>query len=246
MKKLLLLFLLLPSLSLNAQNPCDYNLFLNFEDTNCLSHLSIDTTHFKHNIWQIGHAEKAGIDSLACKTKVIVTDTMHPYPVNDTSVFIIKNMVTPGFYYDCRLFSGQYYVQTDSLKDFGKIEFSADHGTTWIDIINNSAYSSTFQWYTKPVLTGHSRTCKSFDGMFCDLGSVFHLQIGDTVMFRFSFISDSIFDNSAGLMFDNFEFIDFIEGISEIRFTPIKSMIFPNPGKGVFTIEFEAMSAIFV
>ena len=58
-------------------------------------------------------------------------------------------------------------------------------------------------------------------------------------MFRFSFISDSIFDNSAGLMFDNFEFIDFIEGISEIRFTPIKSMIFPNPGKGVFTIEFD-------
>ena len=88
-------------------------------------------------------------------------------------------------------------------------------------------------------MTGHSKTCKYFDALFGDLGSVFNLQLGDTILFRFSFISDSVFDNQGGLVYDNIYFFDFVEGMSEIRFKPIRSKIFPNPGSGIFTIEFE-------
>jgi hypothetical protein len=58
-------------------------------------------------------------------------------------------------------------------------------------------------------------------------------------LFRFTFISDSIYDNLGGLMYDYLYFFDFIEGISEIRFKPIRSSIYPNPTSDLFTIEFE-------
>ena len=37
----------------------------------------------------------------------------------------------------------------------------------------------------------------------------------------------------------NICFADFVEGISDIHFKPIKSAIYPNPSEGVFTIEFD-------
>ena len=40
-------------------------------------------------------------------------------------------------------------------------------------------------------------------------------------------------------MFDNLCFADFVEGISDIHFKSIKSVIYPNPSAGYFTIEFE-------
>ncbi len=138
------------------------------------------------------------------------------------------------------MFYGQYAVQTDSLNDYGLIEFSPDNGTTWIDIINDTLYSSTFLWYSpKPVLTGNSYGWEHFDVSMADIGSVFNIQLGDTLLLRFSFISDSIADNQDGLMYDNLCFTDFVEGISETSFKPIKSKIFPNPVKRIFTIEFE-------
>jgi len=240
MKQIITLFLLLNVQFIFSQIPCDdHYLSINFDDTTCLSRLSIDTTFFKHNIWQIGVSHKSVLDSTACHTKAIITDTTHPYPINDTSVFVILSLVTEGAFYGCRVLNGCYYVQTDSLKDYGKMEFSPDKGVTWIDMLNDTAYSSSFIWYSKPVLTGHSRTCRYFDALFGDLASVFNLQLGDTLLFRFTFISDSIYDNLGGLMFDNFVLYDFIEGISKIRFTPIKSKCYPNPASDIFTIEFE-------
>ncbi len=41
----------------------------------------------------------------------------------------------------------------------------------------------------------------------------FPIELGDTVLFRFSFISDSIDNQKDGLMFDNIRFMDFTEGI---------------------------------
>ena len=43
----------------------------------------------------------------------------------------------------------------------------------------------------------------------------------------------------AGIAFDNICYSEFIEGISDIHFTPIKSVIFPNPSAEYFQIKFE-------
>jgi hypothetical protein len=240
MKNFIVLFFLLNASVLTGLAQCsDQMLYINFDNPDCMERLTIDTTYSHHNSWQIGLANKAGLDSNVCTTKVIITDTAQPYPVNDTSVFIIKSAVTQGIYFDCRNFTGNYYVQSDSLKDYGKIEFSPDRGFTWVDMINDTNYYNNFKWDTRPVLTGRSKTCRFFWGAFFDLGSTFNLNMGDTVLFRFTFISDSTFDNMGGLVFDNFAFGDWVEGMSEIRFTTIRTNVYPNPGDDRFTIDFD-------
>jgi len=240
MKRILFFFLLLIAACLSLHAQCnDQFIMINFDDSYCIDHLFIDTLSHHHNSWQIGHANKPMADSSVCNSKLIVTDTTQPYPVNDTSIFIIKSLVTPGIYYDGRMFSGYYYVQTDSLKDYGKIEFSPDRGLTWIDMINDTNYTYNFQWNPKPVFTGKSHSCRLFWGSFFDLGSTFNLNLGDTVLFRFTFISDSVFDNLSGLMIDDIHLNDFVEGMSEIRFKTIRTNIFPNPGNDFFTIDFD-------
>ena len=225
-----------------GQAPCD-NYCLNFEDTTCLHNLVIDTTAFPQNIWQIGRPQKPSFDSAASPSNVIITDSIHPYPVNNYSVFIIRNMATMGDIYGFGMLQGEFNVQTDSLHDYGRMEFSPDNGTTWIDLINDTLYN-TFIWYTeKPVLSGNSHGWKNFEVLLADIGSVFNLHLGDTLLFRFTFISDPVPETLGGLMYDNFCFTDFVEGISEIHFKPIKSKIYPNPSNSIFTIEFENPSS---
>lgn len=243
----LFLIMALGTQLVHSQTWCDFQFTLNFDDTICLHRLSIDTVNYPNNRWQIGFHNKSTLDSTACKTKVIVTDTLNPYPVNDTSVFTLKFRLSNGIAYGCKMLEGDYYVQTDSLNDYGKIEFSPNNGTTWVDFINDTAYSSMISYIGDiPVFTGRSIKCKHFNLAICDIGSVFNVQSNDTLLFRFTFISDSIYDNLGGLMFDNLEQWDFVEGISKTRFKPIKSIIYPNPSADFFTIDFEnATDAVF-
>ncbi len=239
MKSLLFFTSFLSFTSLNAQFCFDQFYCLSFNDTICRYHLSIDTSN-TNNIWQIGLAQKSMMDLTACNTKTIVTDTLNAYPVNNRSVFTITNIATQGDYYGFKTFSANYYVQSDSLNDFGKIELSLDKGINWIDIINDSTYSNHFFWYSsKPVLTGRSYVCKNFSVDLADLPAIHNFQIGDTILFRFTFFSDSTFDNLSGLIFDEICFIEFVEGISETRFNSIWSKIFPNPSSNLFNIEFD-------
>ncbi|HNW98560.1 MAG TPA: T9SS type A sorting domain-containing protein [Bacteroidales bacterium] len=242
MRKLIIFLFALNIHTIYAQLPCD-NYCLNFDDTLCMCRLTIDTINYSQNIWQIGKTQKQIIDT-AYPSRTIITDTINPYPINNHSVFIIKNTATFGDIYGCKMFQGKFYCETDSLKDFGKIEFSPDNGTTWIDLINDSVYNASITWFSqKPVLTGRSGGCKYFDVVLADNGSVFNVNIGDTLLYRFTFISDSIDNNLNGLMFDDLCIQDFVEGISETHFSPVKSKIYPNPSKDFITIGFDNPNA---
>jgi hypothetical protein len=238
MKKIILLLLMLNVHFIYSQTPCD-NYCLNFEDTLCLSTIVIDTATVQNNLWQIGRSYKPYFDSAQSPKNVIITDSINPYPVNNHSVFISRNMATMGDVYGFRMFTGAFNVQTDSLHDYGMMEFSPDNGATWVDMINDTVYN-VFVWYSqKPILTGKSPGWKYFDVLLADIGSVFNIQMGDTLLFRFTFVSDNIAENLGGLMYDDFCFFDFVEGISEVQFKPIKSKIYPNPSIRNFMIEFE-------
>ncbi len=75
MKRIITLLLIVNVQFLFGQDPCE-NYCLNFEDTTCLSHLTIDTTAFPLNIWEIGHPQKPLFDSAASTPNAIVTDTI--------------------------------------------------------------------------------------------------------------------------------------------------------------------------
>lgn len=230
-----------------AQTPFIFSQYLcdqyaiNFEDTSsCTKQLVIDTIANPNNIWQIGKPQKTIFDSAFSLPNVIVTDTVNSYPVNDTSLFIIKNQETNyGFVAPHTvILSGHYRVNSDSLNDYGMIEFSPDNGVTWIDLLNDTVYNSYYYWkLPKPVLTGNSSGWQDFYVNLARLGPLFNIQIGDTVQYRFTFISDSIADTFDGLTYDNLIFEDWVEGIDELGFDLINSIAFPNPVRKSLTIE---------
>ncbi|MBM3435030.1 MAG: T9SS type A sorting domain-containing protein, partial [Bacteroidetes bacterium] len=55
----------------------------------------------------------------------------------------------------------------------------------------------------------------------------------------FTFYSDDNPDLMGGLMYDDLCFYEFAEGISETRFKPMRTTIYPNPSGSFFTIGFD-------
>lgn len=241
MKKLLLLstFLFL-RIAITAQTFCSFGM-INFDfENNYCENLQIDTTTYPFNSWQIGKPQKSNFNSALSPQNAIVTDTVNTYPVNDTSVFYFVATAEWGYVAGAAAsIGGNYWVDSDSLNDYGTIEVSPDNGNTWIDIVNPGIYSSSINWATPiPVLTGKSNGWVLFVAGLSSLGPLFNVQFGDTIRYRFTFISDSIPDSLDGLMFDDFGFDDWAEGIEEFNNGNIFSSTNPNPASEQLSINF--------
>jgi hypothetical protein len=232
MKNILLLLLLSATCYSQILDSDIYQ--LTFDDTTHYGKLFADTVSNPENMWQIGSPQKNILNEAFSPPNVIITDTINPYSINDTSIFKIIHRVNIGLALEQRMeVSGHFKVDSDSLKDFGLIEYSPDNGVTWLNMINNQS----FDWGSeKPVLTGLS-DWTYFGVSFDDLG--YDLEIGDTVQFRFTFISDSIQENRGGLMFDDLFFFDFYEGVNSQIYTEFYSLGYPNPCDQWLNIEFE-------
>lgn len=242
MRQFILGIFLIITNSLIAQFPCwtgEYLYSINFDDGQCMEGLYIDTVSNINNIWQIGAPQKNLFNSAYSAPNSIVTDTVNTYPINDTSSFIISHIAGSGFYYGhTASIQGYYMANTDSLNDFGSIELSPDNGNTWIDIINDNSVLSA--WNSQiPTLTGNSNGWQYFDFNVLSTAGTLGITSGDTLKYRFTFISDSNLDSLDGLMFDNFLFQDYVEGVNEIGFDNIESKTLPNPAMKTVTIEFD-------
>lgn len=131
---------------------CSINLFAQIEIYECVGdfyfdnetppfeYLYIDSVNNPQNIWQIGIPEKDNIPLPYSPNVSIVTDTMLPYPTNDTSSFIVAvcHYSQYGFapYVAVSNWELNYYIDSDSLNDFGMIEISVDQGNTWWDLLS--------------------------------------------------------------------------------------------------------------
>ncbi|MFH2143611.1 MAG: T9SS type A sorting domain-containing protein [Bacteroidota bacterium] len=239
MKSEISILLLLISFFSYSQIPdyCDY--MIDFEDTNQFFRLEIDSVSNPNNIWQIGVPNKQNFNSSLSHTHAIITDSINSYPVNDTSFFIVRHIASycQGFYYTYIAgIKGYFKVNSDSLNDYGTIEFSPSNGYEWIDIINDQEYSY-FDWYNKPVLTGNSYGWEYFSVNIAEIFGEFWIFPGDTVLYKFSFISDGIQTNKDGLMYDDLRFEDWAEAIEDIDSNKTMSFIFPNPANSEINIE---------
>ncbi len=223
-----------------SQNYFDYN--INFEDTSQFFRLEIDTSSNPNNIWQIGEPQKTIFTSAYSVPNAIVTDTVNSYPVSDTSTFVIKHVSCPsGFQMPHTvILSGKYQVNSDTINDFGILEFSPDNGNTWVDLLTDTIYQDQgcYDWWSaKPTLTGNSSAWTDFYVWVAGFGPVFNIQPGDTVRYRFTFVSDGIQTNKDGLMFDDLHFEDWAEGINTVK-SQFNSKIYPNPTSGNVEIQF--------
>lgn len=234
MKHLTILFLLCWTKFSYAQNQFCYQ---NFHfDQGQPTNLFIDTVSNPNNIWQIGIHNKANFYYNISLPNVIITDTVQPYPVNDTSSFIITAQSCGGFQQNIiggvgfAEIKGYYQVLTDSLNDYGLIEISFDQGANWLNLLEDSLRNNyVFSVPQDFTLTGNSGGWGYFELNFERLGELYSVDFDDTVLYRFTFISDGNPEALPGIMFDDVIFNDHITGIDELDGHLKHFTIFPNP-----------------
>ena len=158
----------------------------------------------------------------------MITDTINTYPINNMSSFVVSY---PSF--NCADIQGDYFCDTDSLNDYGTIELSIDNGQSWIDLINDNANAQSSY---KPNLTGNSGGWQFFNLVFYNYTQTFQ---EDSVLVKFSFISDSIDTQHDGIMFDNLTFCISTNTQNLSQLNNLK--VFPNPTSDILNFQFEEL-----
>lgn len=208
---------------------------IDFDSPNSLNNrIIIDTISNPNNVWQIGVPDKTIFDSAYSLTHAIVTDTINPYPSNDTSSFILKH-IRPGDIAGNESLQLNFWFKfnSDTLSDYGMVEASIDNGTTWINLLTEDT-TYYFEWIdTKPILTGNSNGWQNFALELHTL--TYELGYSDTLLYRFTFISDSVQTNKDGWMIDDFQLADWWEGIKKYNNSDFIN-IYPNPSDGEISI----------
>jgi hypothetical protein len=243
MKPVFTFLLLLVACACHAQNTQDWNWFCNFESPiSSNGQFIIDTQTYHHNSWQIGKPQKPVFSSASSAPNAIVTDTVNPYPTNDTSVFIVKHVKSkfPVIVFSIRF---DYKLDIDS-GEIAKIEVSGDSGLHWINVMTEDT-TYDFDWYsTKPRLDTSVHQWQSFylsmtgwaDAVYSQPGFYPSDVTADTFLYRFTFISDGVQTNKDGWMMDNFHFADHPEAIADPGNDKLVR-IYPNPTTGSIHIQ---------
>ncbi len=208
--------------------------------------IRIDTAHHAHNIWQIGKPAKAVLDSAFSYPYAIVTDTLHTYPANDTSVFFVDYPVR-FWPYICNFYF-LYKLDIDSSSKV-KIELTGDRGVSWIDpLVSDTAYH-LYWGGTKPSFDTNRANWSTFDLNMENWARAYaggpdtfpHYRTADTITFRFTFISGS--DTSVhrdGWIMDNFRMqVGAMEGLVKATATDALMGLYPNPSNGSFYCDYQ-------
>jgi len=196
----------------------------------------IDTANYPNNIWQIGEPQKTIFNSAHSYPNAIITDTITPYPPNDTSVFYFKVVSynptsSPPHWYALVGFSFNFRLDIDS-GEIAKVEISTDSSTHWVDLLAEDTTYDIMWINGKPDLSQSSNGWKYFDIQFLSWGNKIksypHYITRDTTLVRFTFISDSTDTSKDGWMMDNFRTYNVTENVETITNNNLIS-IYPNP-----------------
>jgi len=210
-----------------------------------------------NNLWQIGSPQKILFDSAYSGKNAIMTDTILDYPPNDTSsfIYIIRNPYTQTCE-TCMEFWHKYDM--DSLGDKGIIRASYDGGNSWLllkDTFNVTPWGSFFNWqydfhssngsYTAHKLITSGRSDGWIKSSICwqwfiPVKKDTIISMPDSLMIRFTFISDSTIKNKEGWMIDNIVTSSAApQNCSGIEENSIRENVFvyPNPATEKLTIE---------
>ena len=228
MKKLLL------SISLALIAATSFGQFgwgIDFDTPWNLDRIVRDTITNPNCIWQVGQPTKIVFTSAYSVPNAIVTDTLNPIPANDTSIFYLKHVRDQFQPFHIFVLHFLYQMDGDSTY-FGTIEISPDTGHTWLNVLTQDT-TFLMTWQTpKPTLTGSTTGWQSFnlgiENWASGWGTFPISMTADTILFRFTYITDSSSAPHDGWMIDDFNLEDWAEGIQEIQNDNLIS-VFPNP-----------------
>jgi len=202
-------------------------------DTSTVNSILFDIDTSANNIWQIGPPQKIIFESASTFPNVLITDTINSYPPSDTSEFYFT--IDPDLF-GFGIFALQWNQKLDfeSGSDGGLIEYTTDGGNTWNNAFDNP-YVYNFYGYDNENVDTLSDGTLVFSGTDQEWKNIWlcfdvsWLSSSDSLVFKFSSISDSIDTNQEGWMLDNFMAeITFIHTISEAPQEKYLK-VFPNP-----------------
>jgi Secretion system C-terminal sorting domain len=214
----------------------DYQQYFDGADTSAQNALFLDLNSDTSSIWQIGPPQKTIFESASTLPNALLTDTIHFYPPSDSSSFYITINPDP-FGWGILALQWNQKLDYESGADGGAIEFTTDGGTTWGNVFN-SPYVYNFYGFdpgNQDTLSDGTLVFSGTDTLWKNVWLCFDmtwLSFSDSLVFRFSSISDTTDTQQEGWMLDNFiQSITFVHTVSE---TPQEKYleVFPNPTTG--------------
>ncbi len=244
-----LIILLIISKGMYAQT-IEYNWdTITFENND--EYLVIDTS--ESNIWQVCIPNKVFFNSAYSPDKAIVTDSIGYYPKNNHSFFDVYIGQFNDSLFPLSVFvEFRHKFDTDALKDGGYISVSYDGGDTWMNIIHDN-FGWLPPWQTQDLYS-ESDTLFNGEPGFSGRSSgwvttVFwkHVMlvkntnnVGDTMIIRFNFISDSTQSDKEGWMIDDIRLYSMDIGGGLENNEIFKSLnIYPDPVSTFMSIELD-------
>jgi len=203
---------------------------INFDDSVNLFRIRIDTT-ISDNIWKIGQPQKNVFTSAHSLPNAIVTDLHLPYPNNNNSIFYLGTGGDNGKLIHVTELIFWYRMDTDTLNDYGKIDISTDNGQSWHNLLTDGRYQ-VLDTMGNQIITSGTIDTSVFSGI-TNGWYRFHAQLllsdttfYDTIVYRFTFHSDNVFNNGDGWIIDDIQFGYGWESISD---QTSSYNLYPNP-----------------
>jgi len=214
--------------------------------------LTIDTGN--SGLWQVGSTVKAYFADSGSFTAGIMTDTAGFYTVYANDGFII-GPITNSWYPNMNTIIGfEHKFQTSAGLDGGIVEFSADSGATWQNVMGdcnhdesewfNGILTDSFYSHTDTLWNGEAGFSGNSNGwlhsrfqLFYTLplkGAATECPMLGSFLVRFRFVSDSIPDSLAGWLIGNIKIENDYYGSSVAKAGAPALQVRPNPSHGMF------------
>lgn len=250
-KSLILLLLIFPSINISAQIQNSVYLFRQYFD-------GADTTRTgpsgtipilmlfdgdSTNVWQIGAPQKAVFDSAFSNPRALMTDTLRAYPPNVTSSCSFGLYAGTGS--GIAEINWKQKLDTDYGFDGGKVEVSFDEGDIWENVFYHPFFISFmgYQAHNIDTFSNGDIVFTGTDSVWRTLSLRFFLpngfSTGNSILLRFTFMSDSLDHVKAGWMIDNLEADVRLANSAELLQYERATKVFPNPTSDKLHVEIE-------
>ena len=242
---LLVLFLLIASPLISfAQSTAGVMVITQYfdgDDTDPQTSVIIETDTNSSNIWQVGPPAKTIFDSAASTPNVLVTDTINPYPINNTSSFYFQ--LDPNYFGMMGVMAIQWKqkLDLDTNYDGGIIEYSEDQGANWHSAFNNPYIYNFYGYDTLNIdtLNTGEYAFSGTDSVWRDIWLCLDVSYFwyNPLHFRFTLKSDSVDNQREGWMIDNMQMhLTYIHGAINEKEQPYLK-VYPNTTNGRVHIE---------
>jgi hypothetical protein len=191
--------------------------------------ITIDTINYKHNVWQIGRPGKPVFSSAFSAPYALVTDTLNPFPQSDTSVFILKlPWVNPGINWPIHAIGFKYRLDIDTGIKV-TIELTSDTLHNWVNV-KNDTLPYGFHLAAVPNLDSSTIGWQNFTLHQPEI-YLGHDKLYDTLLVRFTIISDSSTAGKDGWIIDDIVVSYEYESVPLLQ-NPNLITLYPNPSHG--------------